>query len=73
MITRRNLSLCIACLLAAAACRKSEVKPVSPTPAPEPTRAVSSVRFEDVTKASGVAFTHVNGAAGKKWMPETMG
>jgi hypothetical protein len=34
---------------------------------------VSSIRFEDVTKASGVAFVHVNGAAGKKWMPETMG
>jgi hypothetical protein len=33
----------------------------------------SSIRFEDVTKASGVSFVHVNGAAGKKWMPETMG
>ena len=49
------------------------MKPVSPTPAPEPTKVASSIRFEDVTKASGVAFVHVNGAAGKKWMPETMG
>jgi len=72
MTIRRSLLL-FAFSLAAAACKKPEVKPVSPTPAPEPTRAVSSIRFEDVTKASGVAFTHVNGAAGKKWMPETMG
>jgi hypothetical protein len=72
MTIRRSLFL-LALSLAAAACKKPEMKPVSPTPAPEPTRAVSSIRFEDVTKASGVAFTHVNGAAGKKWMPETMG
>jgi len=77
MSLRRNLPLLFAFLLACAfgatACRKPETESVSPTPAPEPTRAVSSIRFEDVTKASGVAFTHVNGAAGKKWMPETMG
>jgi enediyne biosynthesis protein E4 len=73
MTIRRSLLLLLACAFAAAACKKPESKPVSPTPAPEPTRAVSSIRFEDVTKASGVAFTHVNGAAGKKWMPETMG
>ena len=77
MTIRRNplllFAFLLSCAFAAAACRKPEAKPVSPTPAPEPTRAVSSIRFEDVTKAAGVAFTHVNGAAGKKWMPETMG
>lgn len=31
------------------------------------------VRFVDVTKASGVDFTHFNGAMGKKLLPETMG
>jgi len=72
MTIQRTLPALVLSLLAIA-CKNPEAKPVSPTPAPEPTRAVSSIRFEDVTKASGVAFTHVNGASGKKWMPETMG
>jgi len=71
MTIRRTLPVLVA--LVAAACGKTETKPVSPTPAPEPTKVASSIRFEDVTKASNVAFLHVNGAAGKKWMPETMG
>ncbi|MCM3875393.1 MAG: VCBS repeat-containing protein, partial [Thermoanaerobaculia bacterium] len=71
MTIRRNLLVLLA--LAATACKKPETKPLSPTPAPEPTKVASSIRFEDVTKASGVSFVHVNGAAGKKWMPETMG
>ena len=56
-----------------AACAKAPPKPVSPTPAPEPTKVASSIRFEDVTQSSGVSFVHVNGASGRKWMPETMG
>src|SRR5450631_3607321 len=73
MTIRRNLLFSgILCFLAAA-CTKTPPKPVSPTPAPEPTKVVSSIRFEDVTKSSGISFVHVNGAAGKKWMPETMG
>ena len=71
MTIQRNLAVFLA--LALAACAKTPPKSVSPTPAPEPTKAASSIRFEDVTKASGVSFVHVNGAAGKKWMPETMG
>jgi hypothetical protein len=31
------------------------------------------VRFEEKAAAVGIDFTHVTGAAGKKWMPETMG
>ena len=29
--------------------------------------------FVDVTREAGIDFVHVNGAAGKKWLPETMG
>ncbi len=31
------------------------------------------LRFTDVTDKAGIRFTHVTGAFGKKWMPETMG
>jgi len=31
------------------------------------------VRFTDITAASGIRFTHNNGAFGKKWLPETLG
>jgi hypothetical protein len=31
------------------------------------------VRFTDVTAAAGIRFTHVNGAVGRKLLPETMG
>jgi enediyne biosynthesis protein E4 len=34
---------------------------------------VPELRFTDVTKAAGIAFTHENGMAGKKLIPETMG
>ena len=33
----------------------------------------SPVAFTDVTTSSGVRFRHVNGAFGKKYLPETMG
>src|SRR5512144_2213061 len=69
----RLLLLAVTAVALATACSKPAAKPVSPTPAPEPTKVASSIRFEDVTKASGVTFVHVNGAAGRKWMPETMG
>ena len=69
----RSLAFLPVLALLAARCGKAPQAPVSPTPAPEPTAAPSRIRLEDVTKESGVAFVHVNGAAGKKWMPETMG
>lgn len=33
----------------------------------------SGVKLTDVTAAAGVTFTHVNGASGKKLLPETLG
>jgi enediyne biosynthesis protein E4 len=35
--------------------------------------ASSAVRFTDVTKKAGIAFTQTNGAAGQKFYPETFG
>jgi hypothetical protein len=35
--------------------------------------AVAQVTFSDVTGQAGIAFTHNNGAFGKKYLPETMG
>jgi hypothetical protein len=42
---------------------------------PVPVRAetLPAVRFVDVTRESGITFVHVNGAAGEKLLPETMG
>ncbi len=62
----------IALCIASFACRKKEA-PVAATIAPVVEAKVPAVRFQDVTKECGIAFVHVNGAAGKKWMPETMG
>src|SRR5688572_7345584 len=36
-------------------------------------RAQSNVTFENVAKAAGVTFTHVNGASPEKYLVETMG
>jgi len=55
-----------------------------PTPAPNipeqipvtPRHAVATppkVRFTDITEKAGIHFKHVNGASGKKLLPETMG
>lgn len=33
----------------------------------------ATIRFTDVTRQAGLHFKRVNGAFGKKWMPETMG
>ncbi len=31
------------------------------------------IRFEDATAEAGIVFKHVNGATGRKFMPETLG
>ncbi|MBI3868758.1 MAG: CRTAC1 family protein [Verrucomicrobia bacterium] len=48
--------------------------PLTPTTAP-PSAAgsVPDMPFADITEASGVRFTHYNGAEGEKLLPETMG
>lgn len=33
----------------------------------------ATIPFTDITKSAGIDFVHVNGAFGKKWMPETIG
>ncbi len=47
--------------------------PAPPAPAAAPAAAAARVTFTDVTEAAGVRFRHVNGAFGKKYLPETMG
>ncbi len=56
----------------ALACRRAERAAVAPAPTPVPTPAFS-LPFAEKSEAMGIRFTHVNGARGKKWMPETMG
>ncbi|MBC8647466.1 MAG: CRTAC1 family protein [Thermoanaerobaculia bacterium] len=65
----------LACLTAAyifaAACRKSDA-PAPPAAAPPPT-PVAQISFQERAAELGIDFSHVNGARGDKWMPETMG
>jgi hypothetical protein len=42
-------------------------------PAVTPPQAAGPVTFSDVTRAAGITFTHVSGAYGRKYLPETMG
>jgi hypothetical protein len=52
-------------------CRRAEKAP-GPAPTPRPA-AIPTLRFDEKSEAMGIRFTHVNGARGDKWMPETMG
>lgn len=73
------LALLAATALAAGACRRAEPPPPPPAPYAKPDLpsaggpAPPAVGFADATPESGVTFSHVNGAAGKKYLPETMG
>jgi enediyne biosynthesis protein E4 len=51
---------------------KVEDAPPPPIAAVQEAKA-TAVQFRDVSAIAGIDFHHVNGAAGKKWMPETMG
>src|SRR5436190_2069699 len=35
--------------------------------------AEKGIRFVDIAVRAGIQFNHYNGAAGKKWLPETLG
>ncbi len=68
---RRNaLALALTCL--ALACRRPAKEAAAPPPTPRPTPP-PAIAYEEKAAAMGIDFTHVTGAAGKKWMPETMG
>jgi hypothetical protein len=47
--------------------------PVTPLPRMAPAVEPPRVVFTEVTRAAGIQFTHYNGAAGEKLLPETMG
>jgi len=42
-------------------------------PQSSPVAEAPAITFADITAQAGIRFQHVNGAAGKKWLPETMG
>jgi len=53
------------------ACSRGAEAPLPPAPRPDKPAALPT--FTDVTSEAGIAFTHNNGAFGKKYLPETMG
>ncbi|MCY3761826.1 MAG: CRTAC1 family protein [Gemmatimonadetes bacterium] len=74
-----------AALFLLTACGDEKVEEAAPPPAytrtdPAPDytsvserRQPPSVRFTDIAAEAGIEFAHETGAAGDKWMPETMG
>jgi hypothetical protein len=68
---RRSIRF-VSLLCLALGCRRAEKAAVKPplTPVPTPPPAIA---FEEKAAAMGIDFTHVTGATGRKWMPETMG
>jgi hypothetical protein len=69
---RRLLLLLALGASVALACRRAEKPVAQASPAPRPTPA-PEIAFREAAGAMGIGFTHVTGATGKKWMPETMG
>jgi hypothetical protein len=53
-------------------CRRTAKEAAVPAPTPVPT-PVPAIAFAEKAAEMGIDFTHVTGAQGKKWMPETMG
>ena len=50
-----------------------QIATASPSPSPTPPRPSGAIEFTDVTADSGIRFKHNSGAAGKKYLPETIG
>ncbi len=71
----------IAVVIFLSACGRKETKKEPPGFAKEipdytgnrPNTLQSPIKMTDITNESGIAFTHVTGAFGEKWMPETIG
>ena len=59
-------------ILGVLSCRRAPAPAPASVPAPSPTPTFS-LPFAEKSEAIGVRFSHINGARGKKWMPETMG
>jgi len=53
--------------------REVDKIPEQQPPRPREAIPVPTVRFTDMTDAAGITFRHINGAAGQKLLPETMG
>src|SRR5262245_41150336 len=66
----RRVSILAALLVLVAGLGVSFALRPAPTPPPGPP---FPVRFVDVTEQAGIRFRHMNGMAGKKLLPETMG
>ena len=70
---RRAFTVSAALLaLSVVGCRK-RAAPAPSRVAPVVEAKPPAVRFDDATARAGISFVQINGAAGKKWMPETMG
>src|SRR5205807_7960171 len=56
------------------AARRSDISKLSAPTAPARSQAeIPVAKFSDITRESGITFSHVNGAYGEKLLPETMG
>lgn len=71
---RRRLATFAALALLPAALLIAAPSSPPPQPAkPQSSGPAASVVFTNAAAAAGITFTHVNGAFGKKYLPETMG
>jgi enediyne biosynthesis protein E4 len=64
--------VCSCLAVGLSACRRQPRKAAPPAAEARPTPP-PAISFRERAAAIGIDFVHVNGALGKKWMPETMG
>jgi hypothetical protein len=71
---RNRIEIALLAGLAAAVLSGCREKPAPEAPIARVVEAKApSVVFREITPEAGIRFEQINGAAGKKWMPETMG